>query len=233
MAVTLRCSLCLAGSTSAQWDPHGAPSPIALGEVGVPCGGVGSPRQVHLPLSTLRGPSDTSHEAGQAHTAAGSLWDDPSKAAPCHHLAFPPSAVIQYSFTTIFVAAFPLAPLLAFCNNLFEIRLDAIKMMRLRRRMVPRKANDIGETGPSVAAAWESSAGGEPLLMGGGLEHPFARGWYHRESCVLGKEKQVQILQRLKSTLELSFWPLLAMPNQLGLGLQPQGSGKKLAGGSQ
>ncbi|XP_009878878.1 PREDICTED: anoctamin-9 [Charadrius vociferus] len=52
--------------------------------------------------------------------------------------------VIQYSFTTIFVAAFPLAPLLAFFNNLFEIRLDAIKMMRLRRRIVPRKANDIG-----------------------------------------------------------------------------------------
>ncbi|KAM7109680.1 anoctamin-9 isoform 2-T2 [Ciconia maguari] len=52
--------------------------------------------------------------------------------------------VIQYSFTTIFVAAFPLAPLLAFCNNLFEIRLDAIKMMRLHRRMVPRKAKDIG-----------------------------------------------------------------------------------------
>ncbi|XP_071415300.1 anoctamin-9 isoform X2 [Pithys albifrons albifrons] len=51
---------------------------------------------------------------------------------------------IQYSFTTIFVAAFPLAPLLAFINNLFEIHLDAIKMMRLYRRMVPRKANDIG-----------------------------------------------------------------------------------------
>ncbi|KFP80809.1 Anoctamin-9, partial [Acanthisitta chloris] len=52
--------------------------------------------------------------------------------------------VIQYSFTTIFVAAFPLAPLLAFINNLFEIRLDAIKMRHLNRRMVPRKANDIG-----------------------------------------------------------------------------------------
>ncbi|XP_068004602.1 anoctamin-9 isoform X3 [Melanerpes formicivorus] len=52
--------------------------------------------------------------------------------------------VIQYSFTTIFVAAFPLAPLLAFLNNIFEIHLDAIKMMRLYRRMVPRKANDIG-----------------------------------------------------------------------------------------
>ncbi|XP_053304638.1 anoctamin-9 [Spea bombifrons] len=52
--------------------------------------------------------------------------------------------VIQYSFTTIFVAAFPLAPLLAFINNVLEIRLDAIKMTRLQRRLVPRKANDIG-----------------------------------------------------------------------------------------
>uniref|UniRef100_A0A8C5S531 Anoctamin n=1 Tax=Laticauda laticaudata TaxID=8630 RepID=A0A8C5S531_LATLA len=54
------------------------------------------------------------------------------------------SVVIQYSFTTIFVAAFPLAPLLAFINNLFEIRLDAIKMVKLQKRMVPKKANTIG-----------------------------------------------------------------------------------------
>ncbi|XP_025054379.1 anoctamin-9 isoform X2 [Alligator sinensis] len=52
--------------------------------------------------------------------------------------------MIQYSFTTIFVAAFPLAPLLAFFNNIIEIRLDAIKMVRLQRRTVPRKAKDIG-----------------------------------------------------------------------------------------
>ncbi|NXO13697.1 ANO9 protein, partial [Oriolus oriolus] len=52
--------------------------------------------------------------------------------------------VIQYSFTTIFVAAFPLAPLLALINNVIEIHMDAIKMMRLHRRMVPRKTNDIG-----------------------------------------------------------------------------------------
>ncbi|NXC98590.1 ANO9 protein, partial [Certhia familiaris] len=52
--------------------------------------------------------------------------------------------VIQYSFTTIFVAAFPLAPLLALINNVIEIHMDAIKMMRLCRRMVPRKAKDIG-----------------------------------------------------------------------------------------
>ncbi|XP_072237165.1 anoctamin-9-like isoform X1 [Leuresthes tenuis] len=51
--------------------------------------------------------------------------------------------VIQFSFTTIFVAAFPLAPLLALINNIFEIRLDAIKMVRLERRLIPRKTNDI------------------------------------------------------------------------------------------
>uniref|UniRef100_A0A3Q1G5P0 Anoctamin n=2 Tax=Acanthochromis polyacanthus TaxID=80966 RepID=A0A3Q1G5P0_9TELE len=52
--------------------------------------------------------------------------------------------VIQFSFTTIFVAAFPLAPFLALINNIFEIRLDAIKMVQLERRMIPRKTNDIG-----------------------------------------------------------------------------------------
>uniref|UniRef100_A0A8C2ZXN4 Anoctamin n=1 Tax=Cyclopterus lumpus TaxID=8103 RepID=A0A8C2ZXN4_CYCLU len=52
--------------------------------------------------------------------------------------------VVQFSFTTIFVAAFPLAPLLALINNIFEIRLDAIKMVHLERRLVPRKTNDIG-----------------------------------------------------------------------------------------
>lgn len=55
------------------------------------------------------------------------------------------SSVVQFSFTTIFVAAFPLAPLLALINNIFEIRLDAIKMVHLERRLVPRKTNDIGE----------------------------------------------------------------------------------------
>lgn len=54
--------------------------------------------------------------------------------------------MIQYGFTTIFVAAFPLAPLLALFSNLVEIRLDAIKMVRLQRRLVPRKAKDIGQS---------------------------------------------------------------------------------------
>ncbi|KAM6159437.1 anoctamin-9 [Rhynchocyon petersi] len=52
--------------------------------------------------------------------------------------------MMQYGFTTIFVAAFPLAPLLALLSNVVEIRLDAIKMVRLQQRLVPRKAKDIG-----------------------------------------------------------------------------------------
>uniref|UniRef100_A0A3Q3WWU1 Anoctamin n=1 Tax=Mola mola TaxID=94237 RepID=A0A3Q3WWU1_MOLML len=55
--------------------------------------------------------------------------------------------MIQFSFTTIFVAAFPLAPLLALINNVIEIRLDAIKMVTLERRLVPKKTNDIVWTG--------------------------------------------------------------------------------------
>ncbi|XP_078271017.1 anoctamin-9-like [Rhinoraja longicauda] len=51
---------------------------------------------------------------------------------------------IQYSFTTIFVAAFPLAPLLAFLNNLVEIRFDAKKKIFHFKRPIPRKAKDIG-----------------------------------------------------------------------------------------
>ncbi|XP_059831561.1 anoctamin-9-like [Hypanus sabinus] len=51
---------------------------------------------------------------------------------------------IQYGFTTIFVAAFPLAPLLAFLNNIIEIRLDAKKMIWHFKRPIPRKAKDIG-----------------------------------------------------------------------------------------
>ena len=38
---------------------------------------------------------------------------------------------IQYGFITLFVAAFPLAPLFALLNNIFEIRLDARKVKRL------------------------------------------------------------------------------------------------------
>lgn len=68
------------------------------------------------------------------------------KTSFCTLFVFSLCLVLQFSFTTIFVAAFPLAPLLALLNNIIEIRMDAIKMVSLERRLVPRKTNDIGES---------------------------------------------------------------------------------------
>ena len=55
--------------------------------------------------------------------------------------------VIQFGFCTIFVASFPLAPLMALLNNIIEIRLDAFKFVNLKRRVPVEMAKNIG--------AWE------------------------------------------------------------------------------
>jgi hypothetical protein len=52
--------------------------------------------------------------------------------------------VVQLGFVTLFVAAFPLAPLFALFNNILEIRLDAYKFIVTMRRPVPVQAANIG-----------------------------------------------------------------------------------------
>lgn len=52
--------------------------------------------------------------------------------------------VIQYGFVTLFVVAFPLAPVFALLNNIFEMRLDAQKFLKYYRRSVPKRVRDIG-----------------------------------------------------------------------------------------
>ena len=52
--------------------------------------------------------------------------------------------VIQYGFITIFATAFPLAPLFALINNIFELRLDAKKLLVYHRRPVAYRVRDIG-----------------------------------------------------------------------------------------
>jgi anoctamin-1 len=47
--------------------------------------------------------------------------------------------VIQFGFVTIFVCAFPLAPLFALINNFFEIRLDAKKFITSFKRPVAQR----------------------------------------------------------------------------------------------
>lgn len=52
--------------------------------------------------------------------------------------------VIQFGFVTLFVAAFPLAPLFALLNNIVEIRLDAYKYVTQLRRPVIAQVPNIG-----------------------------------------------------------------------------------------
>ncbi|XP_053742486.1 anoctamin-5 isoform X1 [Synchiropus splendidus] len=64
--------------------------------------------------------------------------------------------VIQFGFITLFVASFPLAPLLALINNIIEIRVDAWKLTTQFRRPVAAKAHSIG--------AWAEILGGIAVL---------------------------------------------------------------------
>lgn len=52
--------------------------------------------------------------------------------------------MLQFGFITIFVAAFPLAPLFALLNNWAEVRLDAHKFVCEYRRPVAERAQNIG-----------------------------------------------------------------------------------------
>ncbi|CAM9118497.1 unnamed protein product [Ectocarpus sp. 13 AM-2016] len=51
---------------------------------------------------------------------------------------------VQFGYITLFVVAFPLAPLLALANNYVEARSDAFKLLTQMQRPVPRGAEDIG-----------------------------------------------------------------------------------------
>ncbi|TMS35135.1 hypothetical protein L596_002595 [Steinernema carpocapsae] len=52
--------------------------------------------------------------------------------------------VIQFGFVTLFVSAFPLAPLFALLNNILEIRLDAYKFTVTTRRPLAASARNLG-----------------------------------------------------------------------------------------
>lgn len=58
--------------------------------------------------------------------------------------------IIQFGYVTLFVVAFPLAPAFALLNNVFEIRIDAHKLVRATRRPDPRGAQDIGTWGTII-----------------------------------------------------------------------------------
>jgi anoctamin-1 len=53
-------------------------------------------------------------------------------------------AVIQFGLVTMFVASFPLAPLFALINNIFELRADATNFAVNFRRPVAEEVKNIG-----------------------------------------------------------------------------------------
>ncbi len=51
---------------------------------------------------------------------------------------------VQFGLVTLFASVFPLAALLAFLNNILEIRSDAFKILRATRRALPVEVSGIG-----------------------------------------------------------------------------------------
>jgi len=67
--------------------------------------------------------------------AVDTLSDDMNKYA---------QASVQFGYVTLFVAAFPAAPILAYFSNLIHLRVEAVKMLTESERAIPRGAQDIG-----------------------------------------------------------------------------------------
>lgn len=99
--------------------------------------------------------------------------------------------VIQFGFVTLFVASFPLAPLLALFNNILEVRVDAWKFTTQFRRPVAAKARNIG--------AWQEILNVVAILSvvtnvctygctvlltvnGYAVPHPFNKGVYNHQA---------------------------------------------------
>ncbi|XP_077552647.1 anoctamin-4-like [Haemaphysalis longicornis] len=74
-------------------------------------------------------------------------WEEDFNLEECHKLApFDEylDMTIQFGFVTLFVAAFPLAPLFALINNICEIRVDAYRYSKRLRRPIAERAPNIG-----------------------------------------------------------------------------------------
>jgi len=52
--------------------------------------------------------------------------------------------IIQFGYVTLFVMAFPLTPLLAIVNNIFEMKVDAINLVKTSQRPDPNGSYGLG-----------------------------------------------------------------------------------------
>ena len=103
--------------------------------------------EIGLPIAKRLIKQYLSKRAEKEEKAVYSSWDrdfDLEEVSETGFLSEYLELVIQYGFVTLFVAVFPLAPLLALLNNWVEIRLDAYKYIVTTRRPVAERAQDIG-----------------------------------------------------------------------------------------
>ncbi|KAF6734610.1 Anoctamin-9 [Oryzias melastigma] len=114
--------------------------------------------------------------------------------------------VIQFSFITLFVAAFPLAPFMALINNIFEIRLDAIKMVQLERRLIPKKTNSIGVWANVLETIGVLAAISNGLVIGITSDFiPRLVYYYFYGPCAMGMTDTHCMSGYIKSTLTTAY----------------------------
>ncbi|KAM3875092.1 anoctamin-7 [Diretmus argenteus] len=104
-----------------------------------------SPRLKEEAEEDLKEVKEEAEEEQREVTKEVSPWESDYRLLVCEGLFSEYlEMVLQFGFITIFVAAFPLAPLFALVNNWVEIRLDAQKFVAEYRRPVVERAQDIG-----------------------------------------------------------------------------------------
>merc|ERR1711971_31561 len=73
--------------------------------------------------------------------------------------------VVQFGYVTLFVMAFPLIPLLAIINNIFELKVDATNLVISSQRPSPNGSDGLGTWNDVLALFSILSVGTNALLI--------------------------------------------------------------------
>jgi len=95
------------------------------------CFGIRTEVDIAALRNTQKGPAEKEFEL-EAYDTSTELIDDYAELS------------IQYGYVTMFVTACPIAPLLAYYSNVYEIKLDGGHVLHQYRRPIPQSCEDIG-----------------------------------------------------------------------------------------
>mmetsp|Transcript_1336 Transcript_1336/g.1776 ORF Transcript_1336/g.1776 Transcript_1336/m.1776 type:complete len:861 (+) Transcript_1336:116-2698(+) len=94
---------------------------------------------LHKELDDVRGRGDAKSASAVEYEFTLDVYDD-IMGTLMDYL----NLTIQFGYLTLFVAAFPLAPLFALGNNYVSIHADAYRLLHMMQRPVPQPCQDIG-----------------------------------------------------------------------------------------